>query len=116
MSKFKLGDQISAHFEVETPKYDYINSTNSPSAQLMVTLICRHFDSTEGLDVYNKFMNMVINPDQLEFTFCNGVKEQQIKAFLYSSEPIGMGVWDIRAKFGLVGTLTFKPDSIILPF
>lgn len=114
--KVKLGDQISAHFEVEMPEYDYIDSTNSPSAQLMVTLIYRHLDSIEGLEVYNKFMDMTINPDQLEFTFCNDVKQQQFKAFLHSSEPIGMGDWDIRAKFGLVETLTFKPNFIILPF
>jgi hypothetical protein len=114
--KLKLGDQISAHFEVEMPEYDYIDSTNPPSVQLMVTLICRHLDSTEGLEVYNKFMDMTINPDQLEFMFCNDVKEHQFKAFLHSSEPIGMGDWDICAKFGLVGRLTFKPDSIILPF
>lgn len=117
MSKHKLGNQISAHFEVEMPEYDSINLIANPFyTQLIVTLICRHLDSTEGLDVYNKFMDMVINPDQLEFTFCNDVKEQQFKAFLHSSEPIGMGDWDIRAKFGLVGMLTFKPDSIILPF
>lgn len=115
--KLKLNGQISAHFETEMLEYDSINLIANPFyTQLVVTLICRYFDSMEGLDVYNKFMNMVINPDQLEFTFCNGVKEQKFEAFLHSSEPIGVGDLDICAKFGLCGCLRFKPDSIILPF
>lgn len=114
--KLKLGDQISALFELEPLEYVFGEWQCPRNRKTLVTIWCKYIDTPSGYVIYNRFKNMLINPDQLEFTFCNGVKEHQFKAFLHSSKPIGMGDMDICAKFGLCGCLGFKPDSIILPF
>jgi hypothetical protein len=117
--KLKLGNQISAHFELEPLEYVFGEWQSPRNRKTFVTIRCKYIDMPSGYVIYNRFKNMVINPDQLEFTFCNNVKEHKFKAVLHSRKSIGKGDRDICAKFGLVGLvgmLSFKPDSIILPF